>query len=114
MYVNIFEKEHFKTLIQFKDYIKFENILQQNEIPFFVEDVSNINISGYRRYYFLKDNFGQIEILLNKNGISPKDESYGISDFQQSKKIYKIYGIALLFLFFILFTLYLFSTFIRK
>ncbi len=93
---NIFEKEHFKTLIQFKDYMQLENLLSQNGIPFFAEDISNTNISNYCRYYFLEENRKQINLILKENAIIPVNENYGVFDLQQSKKIYKIYGLIML------------------
>jgi hypothetical protein len=102
MDLNIFEKEHFKTLIKFKDYIQFENNLSQNQIPFFAEDISNANISDCRRYYFLEENREDINLILKENAIIPLNENYGVSDLQQSKKLYKIYGIGLLIMLVIL------------
>ena len=69
MDLNIFEKEHFKTLIRFKDYLQFENLLSQNRIPFFAEEISNTNISNYCRYYFLQENREQINLILKENAI---------------------------------------------
>ncbi|TDX87037.1 hypothetical protein [Epilithonimonas xixisoli] len=102
----IFEKEHFKTLILFKDSIQFENLLSQNEIPFSTDVISNTNISDYRRYYFLEENRAKINLILKENAIIPLNENYGVSDLQQSKKIYKIYVIALLSIFIILFGIF--------
>ncbi len=98
----IFEKEHFKTLIQFKDSIQFENLLSQNEIPFYTDVISNTNISDYRRYYFLEENRAKINLILKENAIIPLNENYGVSDLQQSKKIYKIYGLVMLIMIVIL------------
>ncbi|MFC4163591.1 hypothetical protein ACFOWU_08005 [Epilithonimonas zeae] len=110
---NIFEKEHFKTLIQFKDYVQFENLVSQNRISFFAEDISNTNISNYCRYYFLEENREQINLILKENAIIPVNENYGVSDLQQSKKIYKIYGVTLLSIFLILFGIFYLIKIIR-
>lgn len=102
----IFEKEHFKTLIQFKDYLKFENILYENRISFYSEEISNTNIADFRRYYFLQENYQKIEFILTENDIIPVNENYGVSDLQQSKKIFKIYAVILLILLSIYFGIY--------
>jgi hypothetical protein len=102
----IFGKEHFKTLIQFKDYLKFENILYENRISFYSEEISNTNIANFRRYYFLQENYQKIESILNENEIFSVNENYGVSDLQQSKKFFKIYIIILMILFVIFFGIY--------
>lgn len=103
---NIINNQHFKTLIQFKDYLKFENIIHRDEISFYVEEASNTNISSFRRYYFPQENFKKIESILNENEIIPVNEEYGVSDLEQSKKVFKIYAVILAILFVIFFGIY--------
>lgn len=71
-----------------------------------MEEISNTNISDDRRYYFLQENREQINLILKENAIIPMNENYGVSDLQQSRKIYKIYGVVLLSVFIILLGLF--------
>jgi len=105
----IFEKEHFKTLVEFKDYLKFENMLYENKISFYAEEISNTNIANFRRYYIKEENYQKVESILNDTKIIPVNETNRFPDLQQSKKVYRIYFIFVIILSSICFGIYLFN-----
>jgi hypothetical protein len=88
MYQNVEIKyqEHFKLNILFKDKILFENLLIENNIPFYKNDLTNDLI------YFLldKDRIG-INNLLIQNVIIASTETIPTYDYREQKKVQMLY-----------------------
>lgn len=88
MYQNVEIKyqEYFKLNILFKDKILFENLLIENNIPFYKNDLTNDLL------YFLldKDRIG-INNLLIQNGIIASIETIPTYDYREQKKVQMLY-----------------------
>lgn len=88
MYQNVEIKyqEHFKLNILFKDKILFENLLIENNIPFYKNDLTNDLL------YFLldKDRIG-INNLLIQNVIIASTETIPTYDYREQKKVQMLY-----------------------
>ena len=88
MYQNVEIKyqEHFKLNILFKDKILFENLLIENNIPFYKNDLTNDLL-----YFLLDKDRIAINNLLIQNGIIASTETIPTYDYREQKKVQMLY-----------------------
>jgi hypothetical protein len=91
--IDIKFQKHFKLNILFKDKILFENVLIENNIPFYKNDLTNESL-----YFVLDKDRIKIDNLLIKNEIIASTETIPNYDFGEQKKVQKLYFIIALIL----------------
>ena len=79
-------QEHFKLNILFKDKILFENLLIENNVPFYKNDLTNDSL-----YFLLDKDKIKINDLLIKNEIIASTETISTYDYREQKKVQMLY-----------------------
>jgi len=84
-------EEHLKIYILLKDKIIFENELTRRNIEYFCELNNQPNIEGGIRYFIRNSDREKIDKIIKDNQIIASTETILVSDYRDSKKLYKIY-----------------------
>ncbi len=84
-------QDHLKLYVLLKDTIKFENLMNRKQIPFYSDINEQPNTTEGIRYFILDTDLEKVDKLLIENGIIASTETISNYDFRDQKKFYKVY-----------------------
>lgn len=84
-------QDHLKLNVLVKDTIKFENLMNRKQIPFYSEINEQPNTAEGIRYFILDTDRKRVDKLLVENDIIASTETISNHDFRDIKKLYKVY-----------------------